>query len=77
MNREIIISMDFDTNQIRVSNDENYTPWDDLGILLEGMSLLLNIVIKSGYTVHKGQPLDEYIKSYIDKACSDIQVTHD
>lgn len=50
-------------------------PWTDLALLLEGVGLLANVCMQSGITEHKGKPLNEYLKSYIDKVCADYKTT--
>lgn len=50
-------------------------PWMDLGLLLEGVGLLINTVIGDGKTEHNGLPLNDYLKNYIDSACNDYSRT--
>lgn len=50
-------------------------PWMDLGLLLEGVGLLINTLKGDGKTEHNGLPLDEYIKRYIENACADYART--
>ncbi len=50
-------------------------PWVDLAVLLEGVGLLANVCKQSGITEHKGKPLNEYLKSYIDSVCGDYKTT--
>jgi hypothetical protein len=67
-----------DANKSKVLINGEYgfkDPWMDLGLMLEGVGLLINTVKGDGKTEHNGMPLDEYINDYIDRACADYKAT--
>ncbi len=74
---QLIIEYDGQREQELMIDGENgfKDPWMDLGLLLEGVGLLINTVKGDGKTEHNGLPLNEYIKMYIDSACGDYQRT--
>jgi len=53
--------------------DGDGDPWSDLAILLEGVGVLVAACLQQGMTEHKGQPVNEYLKDYIDKVCTDYK----
>lgn len=77
MKHEITVIYD-DTKPNRVMvgkprSPEANDPWADLAILLEGVGVLTNACVQAGITEHKGQPVNEYLKDYIDKVCVDYK----
>ena len=48
-------------------------PWEDAALLLEGVGVCVQICRNNGISEHNGQPLNEYIKSYIDHVCADYK----
>lgn len=75
MKRTITITYD-DASPDKVmlcSHDGANDPWEDLALLLEGAGVLTGACINAGITEHNGQPLNKYLKSYIDKVCGDYK----
>lgn len=73
-----VIYDDSSPNQIQIGVPEDHVgnAWDDLGVLLEGVGLLANACFKQGITEHNGQPLPDYLKSYIDNVFKDYNETY-
>lgn len=71
MKRQIsVLRDDTKPDQISIASpDGQGIPWDDLGLLLEGVGILTNVCINSGKTEHNGKPIKDYLKDYIDSAC--------
>ena len=47
--------------------------WEDLGLLLEGVGVLVGACANEGKTEHNGQSVENYLKDYIGKVCNDYQ----
>lgn len=75
MRKEItVIHDDSKPNKVMIGSSNRLgDPWMDLGLLLEGVGVLVSACANEGITEHKGQPVNEYLKSYIDKVCADYK----
>ena len=75
MKREItVIHDDEKPNKVLIGSPDGIGgPWMDLALLLEGVGVLVAACMNQGITEHNGQPLNEYLKSYIDKVCVDYK----
>lgn len=57
------------------TEDGKGDPWNDLGLLMEGVGVLTRACINAGKTEHNGMPLKKYLKQYIGKVCDDFRRT--
>lgn len=78
MKQEIsIIYDDQEPNKVLIKSSLSpQDPWGDLGLLIEGMGVLVSACISNGITEHNNQPLNEYLKDYVDKVCYDYGSKH-
>lgn len=66
--RQILIVYNSESpGKVVIHSDEQGDPWGDIALLLEAIGILTTICLKEGKIEHKGQPLNEYLKSYVDK----------
>ena len=76
MKRSVSVTYDPDKKAVLIGTDNGAdNPWDDLFLLLEGIGVLTTVCVNAGKTEHNGLPLDEYLKSYIDKVFADYKRT--
>jgi len=57
------------------SNEGKGDPWEDLGLLLEGVGVLVKVCMYSGKIEHNGLPIKKYLKRYVGKVCDDYKST--
>ena len=74
MKRELTIIYDHERRPgiVKISSPDN-DPWNDLGILLEGLGVLVGACLNEGKAEHNGQSVEEYLKAYIGKVCNDYR----
>ena len=71
--KEIVILVDEEKGEVRVSASDDSDPWEDIAILIEAIGMLASLCRRGGKKTHDGKPISKHFHKYLDKVLRDYE----